>query len=232
MLGMQQETAQASGGDGAVVRNLNGQKLGRKGKDTRQRILAAAAALICGPATEPVSMSAVARRADLGMTSLYLYFADLTELLLALLEPVMAEGREELTALIEPRWDDDRLAGHCFVYMRAFLGFWSRHSALLHLRNTMADSGDERMMLARVNSSLPMIHHLAAQMDGVRAETDSPAYALATVLATGIERMVTMATDRRMTALFGAEVSRDADHYLAVEARLLELAIRDMRVPR
>src|SRR4051812_7547086 len=72
--------------------NLNGQRLGRKGRLTRDRILVAANELLATPTDVPFSLSAVARQASLGMTSLYLYFTDLTELLLAILEPLMDEA--------------------------------------------------------------------------------------------------------------------------------------------
>ena len=56
-----------------------------------------------------------------------------------------------------------------------------------------------------------------------------PSLGMATVLMTGIERTVTVATDFGYTTLFGPEHRREADHYLRPEARLLELAIRDTR---
>jgi len=68
--------------------NLQGQKLGRKGRVTRERILEAALALIEDADAEPLSLSAVARRADLRISSIYTYFADLTELFLTVLDPV------------------------------------------------------------------------------------------------------------------------------------------------
>ena len=67
----------------SLSHNLLGQRLGRKGRDTRERILAATQRLLDGPIDAPISLSAVAREASLGMTTLYLYFSDLTELLLA-----------------------------------------------------------------------------------------------------------------------------------------------------
>src|SRR3546814_7301779 len=88
-----------------VSHNLNGQKLGRKGRITRERILAAAIELIDSP-EEAVTLSAVARRASLGMTSLYNYFTDLTELLLAVLEPVMATAEKSYLALLRDRSEE------------------------------------------------------------------------------------------------------------------------------
>lgn len=214
----------------AVSHNLNGQKLGRKGKLTRERILSATSELLA-ESEEPISLSAVARRASLGMTSLYNYFTDLTELLLAVLEPVMQSGADEYATQLSQHWSDEELGDRCAAFVQAMYGFWSRHARLLHLRNSMADAGDRRMLMHRVTSTQPLIGFLARQMGGDADQQGSEAYALATVLMTGTERVVTVVTDTQFTGLFGeTRVPRwDKDHYLQPQARVLELAIRDMR---
>jgi AcrR family transcriptional regulator len=214
----------------AVSHNLNGQKLGRKGRLTRERILAATSELLA-ESEEPISLSAVARRASLGMTSLYNYFTDLTELLLAVLEPVMQKGAEDYAAQLSQHWSDEELGSKCSAFVQAMHGFWSNHARLLHLRNAMADGGDRRMLMHRVTSTQPLIGFLARQMGGDPDRHDSEAYAMATVLMTGIERVVTVVTDKQFTGLFGEQrVPRwDKDHYLRPQARMMELAIRDMR---
>jgi AcrR family transcriptional regulator len=90
----------------ALSHNLNGQRLGRKGRDTRDRIIAAAQILIADRYAPPLTLSAVAREASLGMTSLYNYFGDLTELLLALLEPVVVEAETAYISKLRARWSD------------------------------------------------------------------------------------------------------------------------------
>ena len=47
-----------------VSHNLNGQRLGRKGRDTRARILAATNELLANSVDVPISLSAVAREAS------------------------------------------------------------------------------------------------------------------------------------------------------------------------
>ncbi|MCB2072678.1 MAG: TetR/AcrR family transcriptional regulator [Novosphingobium sp.] len=219
----------ASGREDPVSHNLNGQKLGRKGRDTRDRILAATVELLDGSDDEPISLSAVARKASLGMTSLYNYFTDLTELLLAVLEPVLATAEDAYLGMLRERWPDEEVGDRCHRFLWAFYNFWIQHSRLLHLRNAMADNRDERMLMHRVQSSQPVIILLAAQMDGSAEEPDSPAFAMATVLMTGLERTVTVATDTRFTEVFGPGNRYQAEHYLQPEARLMELAIRDTR---
>lgn len=211
----------------AVSHNVNGQKLGRKGRVTRERILAAAIELI-EASGEPVTLGRVARQASLGMTSVYNYFTDMTELLLAALEPVMATAAEDYLSVLQDRWPDEALFEHCYRFVRAYHGFWLRHSRLLHMRNALADQQDARMMNHRIESSRPIIGLLVRQM-GDEALGLGPHTSMATMLMIGIERSVTLVTDRELRRLveMGPEVSED--RYLVPGARLMEFAISDAR---
>lgn len=213
-----------------VSHNLNGQKLGKKGRGTRDRILAATVDLLASTQDETISMSAVARKASLGMTSLYNYFTDFTELLLAVLEPVMDESEGAFLVMLRERWPNAELSQRCGMFVDSYHAFWARHSRLLHLRNSMSDNRDERMTLHRIRATQPIIALLAAQMGDDPESQSEPALGMATVLMTGIERTITMATDNMVTKLIGSQGERQApDHYLRPAARLLEIAIRDMR---
>ena len=213
-----------------VSHNLNGQRLGRKGRDTRDRIVLATQNLLARPRDVPVTLSAVAREASLGMTSLYLYFNDLTELLLAVLEPVMAEAEEAYVSKLRARWPDETLGAHCLDYVTGFYAFWERHARLLHLRNSLADNQDERMAQHRVAAATPVIELIVEQMGLDRAMLGTPPFSMATVLYAGIERIVTVATDVDMQGLLQGNFMQHIQHYLQSEARLLELGIRDYRV--
>jgi AcrR family transcriptional regulator len=180
-----------------------------------------------------MTLSAVAREASLGMTTLYLYFTDLTELLLAVLEPVMATAEEAYLQAIRDRWPDDTLGEHCQVFLLSYHAFWLRHTRVLHLRNAMADQHDVRMLAHRVASATTLIGLVVEQMDASPDDAGSAPYDMATVLMSGIERVVTMATNMDVQNLIsggrGAENARDR---LRAAARLLELGIRDHRPAR
>jgi AcrR family transcriptional regulator len=211
-------------------RNLNGQRLGRKGRDTRDRILGAATRLIyCAPPPGALSMSAVAREAALGLPSLYNYFADLSELLAAILDPVMAEAEEAYLAGLRRRWQDDEIAERTCDFVRGYQSFWAKHSRLLHLRNRMTDEGDARMGRARIKATQPIIGLLVRQMDGDPAAPRSREFAMATVLMIGIERSITISTDSDLPARIAENIQHDGAHFLRPCARLLEMAIADMR---
>lgn len=219
--------------DERLSRNLNGQKLGRKGKDTRARILAAAAEIVAEGSEQPITLSAVARRALLGMTSLYLYFNDLSELLLAVLEPVRATAEAAYIVELRTRWPDEDLAVRCHGFVAAHHAYWSRHARLLHLRNSMADAHDRRMMEHRIASAMPVIALLAAQMDAKPEEQPlSPVYAMASLLMTSLERTATVWTDSKLHRMLDSPAFTDIDRLLVPAARILELGIRDARSGR
>jgi len=215
----------------AVSHNLNGQKLGRKGRVTRERILAATIELINESPDAQISLSAVARRAGLGMTSLYVYFSDLTELLMAVLEPVMREAGEPggYFNLLANYWPDEYLEESCRDFVRSYFEFWEKHSRILHLRNNMSDQYDQRMMLARVRSAQPVIALFRKQLAAPGKHIDGVGGDMASVLMTGIERAVTVATDQIGPTFFEPELGPRNTNVVEPLSRLMFLAARDCR---
>lgn len=212
----------------AVTHNLNGQKLGRKGRVTRERILRAAIELLEGPEEEPFTLGAVAAKASLGLTSLYNYFDDQTQLLIAVLEPVMASGVEVYQSIANEYWTDEELPERCQAFVDAYYEFWIKYSRLLHLRNSMSEHGDERMMRYRMDSTMPVLHMLARQTGESEMNQDSEAALMLTMFFVGLERSITLSTDRHLEELTGYDFG-EAFRYKNPGARLLEITIRDCR---
>ncbi|MFM6932334.1 MAG: TetR/AcrR family transcriptional regulator [Novosphingobium sp.] len=216
-------------GGADVSHNLNGQKLGRKGQATRERIMTAALELIAEGGEVPISLSAVARRANLGMTSLYLYFADLTELLLAVLRPVMEDATDGYFRELGEYWPDAELEERCRSFVQAYFDFWTKHSRVLHLRNNMADQYDERMMAARVRTAQPTIALMRKQMALPGGQPSAQSGNMASVLMTGLERAVTVATDTVTPAMIERQFGPRNTNVVEPLTRLLLLAVRDCR---
>lgn len=212
-----------------VSHNLQGQRLGRKGRDTRDRIIVITTELLAEPNRDGlVTLSEVARRAELRLSTLYLYFADLTELMLAVLEPVMATAEESYVHLLRDEWPEDRLGAGTLAFVSAYHEFWRKHSRVLHLRNTMADRGDDRMLQHRIRSALPVMRLIASQMGTQPTTYGNRMTAMATALMTGLERVTTVWTDAKVPFVVN-EPGNPLDLVLKAEARLFELAIRDQR---
>jgi AcrR family transcriptional regulator len=212
-----------------VSHNLQGQRLGRKGRDTRERIIAVTIELLAEPSDDGlITLSEVARRAELRIGSLYLYFSDLTELMLAVLEPVMATAEDSYVHLLRDEWPDERLGECTLAFVSAYHEFWRKHSRVLHLRNAMAERGDERMLQHRVRSALPVMRLIASQMGTQPTPFGNRVTAMATALMTGLERFATVWTDAKVPFVVN-EPGNPLDLVLLSEARLFELAIRDQR---
>ncbi len=206
--------------------NLLGQRLGRKGRGTRERIISATERLLADPATA-LSLSAVAREASLAMTTLYLYFSDLTELLVAVLDPIMVSAEDSYLGEMRERWPDAALGDCCLRFVNDVHAFWQRHARLLHLRNNYS-AGDPRMIRHRVTSARPLINLMIFQMDGDLSARATVLTGMATALVTGIERVVTVTTDTEFVDIADQPAS-NVPALLRGQARLLELGIRDQR---
>lgn len=212
-----------------VSHNLLGQRLGRKGRDTRDRIIAALERLLAAPGDTAISLSAVAREASLAMTTLYLYFSDFPELLIAVLRPIMESAEQSYIGQLRSHWSDEDLSENCLRFVEAYHCFWIKHSRILHLRNALADANDDRMRAYRIAASTIAVELLVQQMDSDPTARNSPTFHTAQVLLTGMERLITVATDANQRHLFADDLDTIVRTRRGAEARLLELAIRDGR---
>ena len=215
-----------------VQHNLVGQRLGRKGRETRERILAAAERLIEDPEQKPLSLSAVARDAAVVMTTLYLYFADLGELVLAVLKRAMSDENSFIDVL-ETRWADDELGARCTEFVGAHQAFFSRHARVLLLRNALADAGDGRFVEVRLKWTHPQMEGLVRQMDGDPHNPEDPCFFTAIALLTGIERLATVSNQQKLASPTRTQLNLSSEtialRQRQAQARILELVIRDQR---
>ncbi len=216
----------------AISHNLNGQRLGRKGRETRERILRTAIDVLVaeGEGEDSFTLSAVARRAGLGMSSLYNYFTDLSELMAAVLEPVMVSAQAAYLDLLDDYWPDGHLALRCAEFWALYARFWNSHAVILHQRNRMSDSGDARMLSCRVEASGPLVKGICRQL-GLGAEAQAPQseLAMAAVLATMMERTVTVQSSPSYAQFTSREGESGASNLGPAGARLLAVAISDSR---
>jgi AcrR family transcriptional regulator len=216
----------------AQSHNLLGQRLGRKGRDTRERIVAAMHHLLATCPDGQVTLTAVAREVGVGMTTLYLYFSDFSELLLAALEPVTIEAAELIEAHCH-RWADDILYDECMGFLEAHYRFWAKHARILHLRNSLADAGDTRLLTNRRVMSHPAIECLARQLDIDGVDADLLGTEHAVVLITMVERMATITTDAKL-GFAPVTLHQDASdafvlRLLRAEAAIMALTIESFR---
>lgn len=229
------DAPQPAAADGGEPPAADGRKLGRKGQETRERIVCAMLALISDPDGPPVTLTSVARAASIRLPNLYVYFPDMGDLLLTALERVMASAEEGYLELLRRRWPDQGLEEACAAFLRAHLAFWRRNARILHMRNALADANDARVFHHRQFASRPLIDMLMAQMDHDGKAPEDGIGAIATVLLTGIERTATVMTNPQYLQLVpdmprATKAQRD-ESLIAAEAKIIALAIAAHRKP-
>lgn len=213
-----------------VSHNQVGQKLGRKGQETRERILLAVLRLLADPDGPPVTLAGVAKEASVRPPNVYLYFPDMGDLVLAALMRVMESAEEAYLARLRRRWPDEALEQCCLDFLRAHFAFWRRHARLLHMRNAMADANDLRVLRYRNDVTLPLIELLARQLGSEQEATDRN---LACVMMTGLERVATVVTNPQFRIMAGAISPADQRAYvrslIEAEAEMIAVTIAHRR---
>ena len=171
--------------------NKDGQAIGRKGAESRARLLAATRQLLIELSTaRKLTASSIARAAGLASQTFYLYFDDVEEILYCLSEEASADTTGIIEALDSP-WD--KAAPHAFTLpvVAAFYEYWDRHRPILNIRNYMADRGDEAFAALRNESAIPIITRIAARIRAGQGEarlSERDSLARAIIIFSAIER--------------------------------------------
>lgn len=166
--------------------------LGRKGRETRARLMDAAFRLLAD--CSPLDLTAIAIAAEAGTApaTFYVYFRDVQDMLYALSESATVDMLEAFAAL-DVFHDNKRVAKDSDAFFAMLAEQWARHGAILYYRMMEADRGDPRFVaqrgrwaeavLTRFSGLMKQAPHLKPPLD----ETD--AYAESVVLFASIERL-------------------------------------------
>jgi AcrR family transcriptional regulator len=124
-------------------RNLYGQSMGRKGRETRERLINALLALLETRSIRDVSVADIAAAAGTSSSGFYIYFADVSDAALAASESV-EQITPEIEKLLGETWDRHNAHDFARILVESYVEFARRHHAILRVRNLAADEGDKR----------------------------------------------------------------------------------------
>ena len=209
-----------------VGTNKQGQALGRKGAESRARLLDAARLLIADTPADKLTVSAIARAGGLASQTFYRYFASVDELLLWMAREAATDAAEIVTELDRP-WDMTALHEHAGRFVAAFYQYWDRNRAILNIRNFRADSGQQAFVSARNESMRPIIARLADRIrttQGAGGLPERDALARAVIIVAAIERMAS-----RYAALDDAPSGLNAEDLKRAEIAILQLMLSPTR---
>lgn len=144
--------------------NLDGQTIGRKGSETRTRLLRAAAELLSTTPLRKLTTAHVARKASIAPASFYVYFENVDALALALAENATDAALPFIRKLeVEWTWEDP--AGHITEFVRAFFDHWDRYGAILRVRNLAVDEGNWAFKKACERMTSPIYEAIEAKIN-------------------------------------------------------------------
>jgi AcrR family transcriptional regulator len=175
-----------------ITLNKQGQTLGRKGLESRAKLMDAARRLL--ETHSPVEVTAVAIAAEAGTSpaSFYMYFDDTKDILYALSE-VAGEAMAAIHPIFDEPWVDDHLEQRAMEVVQAIANVWAEHRQVLRFRNMEADRGDPRFEALRMNTYIPFIERFAQRILTINPAGENrrraDAYAEATVFHAAMERL-------------------------------------------
>jgi AcrR family transcriptional regulator len=177
---------------------LDGRPLGKRGVQTRRRLLAAAAELLETHGIRDLRVVDIARAVGTSPATFYQYFRDVEEAVLALAADVGDEVLPLAGLLDEPWGQADGLTS-ARALVDGFVTYWDRHRAVLRTRNLAAQEGDARFREVRNRTLIEFTNRFRLKIDDARArgavseEISAPAAAAALVAL--IERMAAFHRD-------------------------------------
>jgi AcrR family transcriptional regulator len=151
----------ANGSEGRKAtrpRNLYGQSIGRKGAETRERLLKATIELLEKRSLRDVSVADITALAGTSSSGFYIYFSDVAAAALAVAETIF-QITPEIEVLLGKEWTAGDAKANAYSLVNSYVNFTRQHHAILRVRNLAADEGDRRFEDARHNA-VARIHEL------------------------------------------------------------------------
>jgi AcrR family transcriptional regulator len=183
---------------------LDGRALGRRGVQTRRRLLDATARLLEDEGLRELRVADIARAVDLAPSSFYQYFRDVEGAVLALSAEV-GEQTGSSTELVARSWDGTDGLDLVRTIVEDFIANWDRHRAVLRTRNLAAQEGDQRFRAVRNEALRPLTEGIAAKV-AARGEPGVAPYAAAAAMVSMLERMAAFHSDLAAYGTSRAEV--------------------------
>jgi AcrR family transcriptional regulator len=153
---------------GTAHLTTDGRPLGRRGAETRDRILRSIARLVEENGFRNLRLADIAEEVGFSTPAFYQYFDDIDSAMLALNEGIgpIAEGLKDTFA---PDWTGDQALHTIEQFVERYLEHWDRHRAVLRARNIAAQDGNEQSAAIRKQDLLPVKNALARKVAAAQA---------------------------------------------------------------
>ena len=183
------ETAATRGDDPVAedeLRAADGRIPGRRGRQTRDKLLDATAAMLETTSYRDLSVVDVARSVGTSPATFYQYFADVEAAILVLAGRMVEEGEALRTAVADATWTGKAGRESAERVVDEFLAFWRRHGAVMRVVDLAIAEGDQRFRAIRNDLLGPItaaLRDAAAELDRTEYDPAAAGAVLVSMLA-------------------------------------------------
>lgn len=131
------------------LRAADGRIPGRRGRQTRDRLLEATAQMLETGSYRDLSVVDVARSVGTSPATFYQYFADVEAAILVLAGRMVEDGEHLRAAVADATWTGKAARESAEALVDAFLEFWRSHGAVLRVVDLAIAEGDQRFRQIR-----------------------------------------------------------------------------------
>lgn len=157
--------ASEAGVDEAALPAADGRIPGSRGRATRERLLAATAALLEAGAYRELSVVDIARRAGTSPATFYQYFPDVQSAILLLAQRMSEDGADLAAPLAAASWRGAGGYAAAASLADRFFTWWDEHRAVLGVVDLRIAEGDPRSRAIRNAMLRPVIDALAGAIE-------------------------------------------------------------------
>jgi len=132
-------------------RASDGRVPGRRGRETRERLLAETATLLEKTSYRDLRVAEIARAAGTSPATFYQYFGEVEEAVLELAQQMAANAKDLTTLIHDSSWRGKEATATVDSLVDGFFDLWERHRAILRVVDLATAEGDLRFQNIRTH---------------------------------------------------------------------------------
>ena len=164
------------------LRAVDGRVPGRRGLATRRKLIDCTIKLLATTPYRDLKVTDITRAAGTSPATLYQYFVDLQDVLLAVAEQTTEEARQLVDLIANQPWKGSGGVRSAERLVDGFIDFWRSHRPTLRVVDLLSTEGDKRFRHQRVVMLNAITKSLAEEIRKVNPGAKVDAMAMAGVL--------------------------------------------------
>lgn len=182
------------------VRTVDGRVAGRRGQETRQKLLDCLGKMLATESYRNVRVIDVARQAGTSPATFYQYFPDVEAAVLELASGTVRDSADLSELVTDRTWAGKAGRETAEDVVDGVLAFWRRHDAILRVIDVSAAEGDRRFVRIRTRVHGALVKPMAESLEQSRSRSrGADPEESATALVAALISMVTAAAAQTKT---------------------------------